>query len=662
MSWMQKLHATYEVCAENKAFTNPPQTDNEKETPALMPVSHISQKAHIHVILDGQGIFRDAELLPPQKQVVIPATEDSASRSGQIPPPHPLADKIRYCAKDYAGAKNKFFDSYAALLAAWCESPYGHPKARAVQAYISRGTLVKDLIDKGILHADDTGALINKAPADKTDSIFKRLDGKIKDQGDAFVVWSVQTPGDKEPHAWKDKSLQEAWVRYDASQNRQKPMLCMVEGKEAFIIGKHPRNIRKPGDGAKLISSNDDTGFTFRGRFVAPEEACSVGYEASHKAHNALRWLIARQGYRNRKGDQAVVAWTEKGLELPNPVSWPPPEGFDWSLDEDTGPGVTITEPATAHKDVGQSFSRSVAKALRGYRANLAATEGIAILALDSASRGRLSVTFYREQMAGDYLDKLEQWQKDLAWNLPFKIEDSNDGNKVKVRAVFTERAPLPETIARVAHGWRIDDKLLKTTVERLLPCIVDGAPIPRDLVENCVRRACNRASLKRWQWDTVLGTACALYKGFYARHPQLEKRRIYAMALDRNRTTRDYLYGRLLAVAEYAERSALDKSGEKRPTNAERLMQRFADNPCATWLTLTKQMSPYMQRLQGYEPSPYKRIKRELQEINDKCEDIDDFTSAKRLDGEFLLGYYCQLADFYTKREAIIAQEGERQ
>jgi CRISPR-associated protein Csd1 len=659
MSWMQKLYATYEACAKNPAFIDPPQTDAEKETPALMPVSHVSQQAHIHVMLDGQGNFLDAELLPLKKQIVIPATEESASRTGN-PAPHPLADKIHYCAKDYAGAQENLFDNYMAQLKSWCASPYSHPKALAVHAYIARGVMVRDLLKKGILLADNTGTLVSQAPVGKSDSIFKRLVGKKKDQGNALVVWSVQTPGDMEPRTWKDKSLQEAWVRYDASQTRQKPMLCMIEGKETLIIGKHPRNIRRPGDGAKLISSNDKDGFTFRGRFIIPEEACTVGYNVSHKAHNALRWLIARQGYRN--GEQAVVAWAEKGLELPNPVSWPPPEDFDWSLDEALSPETTIAEPEATHKDVGQSFSRSVAKALRGYRANFGATEGVAILALDSASPGRLSVTFYRERMAGDYLGRLEQWQEDMAWTLPFKMVDSQDAKKAKARTVFIERAPLPETIARVAHGRRIDDELLKTTVARLLPCIVDGTPIPRDLVESCVRRACNRTALEAWEWGTVLGTACALYKGFYARHPQPQKRRIYAMALDRNRTTRDYLYGRLLAVAEYAERSALDKAGEKRPTNAERLMQRFADNPCATWLTLEKQLSPYMQRLQGYEPSPYKRIKREMQEIIEKCDDINDFTSSKCLDGEFLLGYHCQLADFYKKREAIVTQEGEEQ
>ena len=49
MSWMQKLFETYEACSQNPAFVDPPQAENGgKEAPALMPVSHTSQQAHIH--------------------------------------------------------------------------------------------------------------------------------------------------------------------------------------------------------------------------------------------------------------------------------------------------------------------------------------------------------------------------------------------------------------------------------------------------------------------------------------------------------------------------------------------------------------------------------------------------------------------------------------
>ena len=123
-------------------------------------------------------------------------------------------------------------------------------------------------------------------------------------------------------------------------------------------------------------------------------------------------------------------------------------------------------------------------------------------------------------------------------------------------------------------------------------------------------------------------------------------------MGLDKERRTRDYLYGRLLAVAEYVERSALNQSGERRSTNAERLMQRFADHPCSTWRDLEKQIAPYMQRLQSRDNSYwiYDKAKRVMQDICDLVTDIDDFTSQKKLDGEFLLGYHCQYADFFKK------------
>jgi len=57
--------------------------------------------------------------------------------------------------------------------------------------------------------------------------------------------------------------------------------------------------------------------------------------------------------------------------------------------------------------------------------------------------------------------------------------------------------APAPDDIAEAAYGRRVDDKLTKATVARLLPCIIDGQQIPRDIVESVIRRACNRIAQK---------------------------------------------------------------------------------------------------------------------------------------------------------------------
>ena len=113
-------------------------------------------------------------------------------------------------------------------------------------------------------------------------------------------------------------------------------------------------------------------------------------------------------------------------------------------------------------------------------------------------------------------------------------------------------------------------------------------------------------------------------------------------MALEENYHARDYLYGRLLAVAERIEEVALSVSGENRPTNAARLMQRFADRPAETWLSIYKALDPYMQRLQASRTAFLNNQREELETISGAFA-IKDFNNNNPLSGEFLLGYYCQ-------------------
>ena len=634
MSWMQKLHATYEHCFGNDL----PDVDK------LMPVSHTSQNVSIKVVLDKDGNFRRAELLG-KEAMVIPATESSAGRTSGASP-HPLIDKIHYCAGDYAafgGQKKDNFALYEALLRDWAESEHSHPKVQAVYAYIQKTRLVRDLVEAGILALDDKGVLSQQPRSADAPGLFKYLAGD-KDQGDALVCWSVEGLG-PDATTWTDPDLQQAWIAYDAGRMSESA-LCMVTGTGRPVAAQHPRNIRRPGDGAKLISSNDMSGFTFRGKFDLPYEACTVGYETSHKAHNALRWLIARQG--SRQGDQVVLAWAVSGEDIPDPVT------EDWQAELPEGGFVPSIEDApedavTHAADIGQSFSKGLGKALAGYEARLKPTDEIVILGLDSATPGRLSVIFYREMLWADYLSAFKAWQEDCAWLLRKSTEREVDGKNKKI--VFSRIcAPIPAEIAFAAYGPRADDTLKAATRERLLPCIADAhAPLPRDLMESAVRRACNRVGLEAWEWETTLGTACALYRGFHARRPERETRRNYAMALESERTSRDYLYGRLLAVAERMERVALLLADEKRPTNAERLMQRFADRPFSTWNTLEKALQPYRQRLrQVREPFLFKMDKL-LDAIQTKFA-TEDFLSDERLSGEFLLGYHCQRQVFWNK------------
>ena len=115
-------------------------------------------------------------------------------------------------------------------------------------------------------------------------------------------------------------------------------------------------------------------------------------------------------------------------------------------------------------------------------------------------------------------------------------------------------------------------------------------------------------------------------------------------MALEEDRKTRDYLYGRLLAIADYIEETTLRISDEKRPTTAARLMQRFADRPYTTWRNIELGLQPYIQRLQRNEKWVGFLINRKKELDMIYCAFVpDEFTSEKPLSGEFLLSYHCQ-------------------
>lgn len=366
-------------------------------------------------------------------------------------------------------------------------------------------------------------------------------------------------------------------------------------------------------------------------------QACSVGLETTQKAHNILRWLIDRQGYRN--GDQVIVSWAISGRRLPDPFK--NTLGLFDELRDGASLDLALAQASSFQAtDAGQTFALKLKSKIAGYKSELGSTEGIVVMALDSATAGRISITYYRELTGSEFLDRIEDWHQSLAWPLRFRVKGDGFTRKRIPKTIWAISAPAPVQIAEVCYGKKIHDQLRKKTVERLLTCIVDGAAIPRDLVESAVRRASNRAGLQSWDWEDVLGTACALYKGSYLRNP-IEMRR-YSMALEPERNTRDYLYGRLLAVAEHLEDRALYVAGERRDSTAARLMQRFADRPFSTWRTIELSLTPYKTRLRAKRPSFLYEMETLLNQIHSQIQ-VNDYLTDARLTGEYLLGYHCQ-------------------
>ena len=658
MSWMQKLYRTYESILEQGV------TDDAEP---LTPVGHTIQNAHIIIVIDGQGNFQTARVMPPKTAILLPATESSENRtSGEAP--HPLADKIQYVAKDYVdygGEKKAYFDGYLKQLKAWCESPFAHPKVQAVLNYVSKGRVVADLVEAGIFQFDSGNKVLNKWEAEGDAppifSVLPKTKGEIE-FGSALVCWQVEIAGDVHSQTWMDKTIQQSWADYVASEKAEKGF-CLVQGKEAVISTMHPAKLRHTGDKAKLISSNDTAGYTFRGRFATAEEAASVSADVSAKAHSALRWLISRQGIRN--GDQVTVAWAISGKPVPSPMKDISSE-IDWD-NLDIGAGENPDEfssQASSEQpsldwsvNIGRAAAQIIKKKLHGYQAELKAHEQISLIMLDSATPGRMALTYYQEFLPANYFANLDAWIDDFAWYQRYSIEVQN-GKKTDKRTQWRFVPPSPYSIAEAVYGKSLSDTLKKQLYARLLPVIAGGTsvPIPEDLVQKSFQAACNPNGCENWEWQRNIGVACALYKGWHARHHDLSQRRTYPMSLDTQNRSRDYLYGRLLAVAENTESYALYLAGEKRATTAERYMQRFAEHPFATWRNIELALKPYQERLRNNGKDTGAQAIGEIMELFA----TDDFTCDDKLSGEFLLGYHCQKMEIARRIAELSANKSK--
>ncbi|AKL98464.1 type I-C CRISPR-associated protein Cas8c/Csd1 [Endomicrobium proavitum] len=645
MSWLQKLYESYDNCV----------AASEHSLYKILPICHSMQNAHIEITIDGDGNFKDAAIVNKEK-TIMPATEDSAARANGCYP-HPLADKIQYCAKDYddyGGAKSSYFSyidkkikediGYFAQLKKWCTSNFRNDKAIAVLKYVEKGTLVKDLIDKKLLYCKqrikkviDNVYFKNKIEESKKAKNnkykkYEKIQSKIKDKykilkliddyGDALIRWRVNVKGDLQPETWNDEGVRKSWIDFISNQETLNG-LCYVHSDigETPLAQKHPKNIYSGSSGAKIISANDTSGFTFRGRFEESDEAVGISFDVSQKAHAVLKFLLSNElnmAYQN--GAQVYVAWAQSIKEIP--------KFYDDSYDL-FGEGEKNNSEATGN--IAQVFSDKLKKKLHGYSQTLGNADNIIIIGLDSATPGRISVIYYKELKGSDFLDRIEKWHKKYSWLQYYNKDKQFYG------------AASPRDIAKAAYGNQADDKIIKKTVDRLLPLIIENKDIPNDIVESCIRQASNPITLEYWQWQKTLGIACGLYKGN-------NKKEDYEMSLEKGNSDRNYLYGRLLAIIDYAEQIALFVAKENRETNARKYMTEFRNKPYTTWERLHSMFnSGARHRLKANRALFLKNVEDELEEIHSKFNTID-YKDNSKLNGDYLLAYYCQLADLKNK------------
>ncbi|MFB6468297.1 type I-C CRISPR-associated protein Cas8c/Csd1 [Cytobacillus sp. Hz8] len=622
MSWLLDLYETYEENLEQVGKIEKKTNDQEF---TLLPISHTTQNAHIEVLVTENGDFHSAQVIDKSSaSTLIPCTEDSSSRAGSKIAPYPLHDKLSYVAGDfvkYGGKikKEEPFSYYIKQLEDWAKSSYSTPKVNSIYKYLSKRQLIQDLVASNILWLDEEGQLLDKwdkkaeALYGEKPQIFSVINGS---QESAFVRFDVYSPNEILTNVWKDQDMYESFIHY-YNDSLGEEDFCYVTGERLPGTERHANKIRNAADKAKLISANDTSGFTFRGRFNKSNEVASISYDVSQKAHNALKWLINRQA---KIIDQRVfLVWSIDGHKVPDLTE----DAYDTFMFNEN-----VSDAGETQSFTNQEFAFEFAKALAGYRNNLSTKSKINILILDSATTGRLAVLYYRNIQKELYLDRLVNWHSTCVWL--HRYRKNREGERVQFYG-----APSMKDIAFAAYGPNASDKIVKGLMERMFPCVIDQRKIPLDIIRSALYRASNPVSMERWEWEKTLSITCAL----------INKKEEYKVALDLENNDRDYLFGRLLAIADVLERRALGPE-ESRSTNAIRYMNAFSKHPERTWITIQDSLQPYQVKL-GKKGSFLSGL---IDEVASRIS-FENFNN-RPLSGKYLLGFYSQRHELYQKKE----------
>lgn len=628
MSWLLDLYETYEANSGQVGLLG--QRSNGQEY-TLLPISHTTQTAHIEVRVTQNGDFHSAEVITDKNSAVtvIPSTEKSASRAGKVVAPYPLHDKLMYVAGDYVkyGGQIKTdenpFETYINHLKVWAESSYATNRTKSIYAYLQKRQLIQDLVNEQILWLDSNEELLTSwGKKEEKPPIFSVVAGG---QESAFIRFTVHVPGKQVEKVWKDPEMYQSFIQF-YNERLGNEDICYVTGQLLPTTERHANKIRNAGDKAKLISANDTSGFTFRGRFRESGQVASISYDVSQKAHNALKWLINKQAKIIIDG-RVFLVWGVDLKDIPDLADDSSIFTKDETADE--------TEDMSLNANTLEYYAEQISKAITGYKANLKVGDKVQILVLDSATTGRMAVLYYRSLDGAVYLDRLKEWHMSCVWM--HRYRENQDG---KVHVFFG--APAPRDIAFAAYGPHANDKIVKELVERNIPCIVDGQKIPLDIIRSAIHRASNPVGIENnWEWEKTLSITCALIN---------KKEEGYTVALDKETKDRDYLFGRLLAIADVLERNAL--GNDKRATNARRYMNSFAQHPARTWTTIQSALQPYQVRL-GENVWYYNKL---LDEVG-SCIKMEQFNN-KPLSGRYLLGFYSQRQELYQKKDKNVNLE----
>lgn len=609
MSWLSALSDTYD---------NFYGSDASDRVDPIVPVGFVEAKITFSVYLDENGNFASAD--KGEKKLLIPSSPSAAGRT-RAPIAYPLFDDLRYVAGDMTEELSedftKFFNIYTNGLKEWSEADGAPHMLSVLLEYLERKTLFHDLCESGCINKEKDFA----SPS------------AIKNNVKQVVAFYIYNPVKREyVNIALTSEIVKNWTdRLISSMGNTG--ICYASGEKTPISTIHQMIYGK----AKLISSkNDKNAFQYEGRFTSADEACTIGYETSEKAHNTLRWLISRQGF--QRFGLKFVAWRKDCCKIIQPD-----EDLDFLLGDEEEVRI----------DTAEDYAKRVDLMLSGYKIKDTDVKdsGIVMIGLEAATQGRCSINYYQELDSNDYLERLGKWYKGCYWRLNYFGKDEKLHTGIMTpsigsmgNAVFGKRAMIDARSDLKAD--KSGTKQVKRFYLDMFSCIAEGRRAPTGYTMAAYHRILKpqsftdrNGSYDQYEWLNCMAVTLAMLKS-------TDTKGVYNVALNEHETDRSYLYGRLLAIADVMEENVLRTQSDNRQTNAVRLFTAMQQHPAATWSNLEQKILPYEAKLSAGLRTWYNRQIDEIYHIG------VDMGSNAPLSPRFIEGYHNQRYELKNRKK----------
>jgi CRISPR-associated protein Csd1 len=256
-------------------------------------------------------------------------------------------------------------------------------------------------------------------------------------------------------------------------------------------------------------------------------------------------------------------------------------------------------------------------------------------------NNSRIAQKFLCRDSFGNIINNVVQHQKDIT--ISERIVES--GKPITFKKIFKE------LISPNATNGKVPSPL----VSAVMVAVFQGTAYPNALLENVVRRVKTDHDDDKNKYIKINDIRAGIIKGYINRNLRLKgETEEFQMSLDLENKNSAYLCGRLFAVCERIQKDALGE--DLNQTIKDSYFASACSTPTVVFPNLLKLSQNHLAVIrkqpinEGFKRRNYQKL---ISEIVDKLDGEFPSTLSLEDQGRFIIGYYHQNKDFFTKKSS---------